>query len=361
MIAFIGAGGFVGTRLIETCLLEGIRNICAIIRSPRILGRLCRFGTALDIRMADATNVNDLLNVIKDCPIVVNLTSSNNLVEIINTTKAIYTACVSSNVERLIHISSAVVYGQVESPTTNDDSPPLTNHWMPYARVKAKSETFLKDVSNSSQLEIIVLRPGIVWGPRSYWSYNAARDLINNTAYLVGNGEGVCNSIYIDNLVSSIITCCRNKKNASGFYNVSDAEFITWYDFYGSLAEYLGYNMSQMPKIPDNSYKPSLNSCLEYIKSQSIYIKIKNKIPEDMRTSIKYWIKERFDSTDNFKNEDKRRTKLHITREMWHLQTVRYKLPTEKFSKFFNHTPPISFREGIRMTINWLKFIGILT
>lgn len=355
-IAVIGAGGFVGSRLVESCLLGEVKGVCAVVRSPRSLGKLCRFGSNLKVKMVDAENADILSEAIKGYSTVVNVTLSQRITK---STKTIYSACVAAGVKHFIHLSSAVVYGQVDSPTINDDSPPLTKHWMPYARAKAYSELFLREVSSSSPVEITVLRPGIVWGPCSTWSINAARDLSNNTAYLVGDGEGVCNSIYIDNLISCILTFCRDETDASGFFNVSDAEFVTWRDFYESLAGYLRYDMSKIPNVPSDHFRPSLNSFLNDAKSHHIYIKIKDKIPENTRALIKIWYKKKFVSHKNYNDSSKKLMKPQVTREMWHLQTVRYELPNAKFSKRFNYKPPVSFCKGTHMTINWLKFIGI--
>jgi len=358
-IAVIGAAGFVGSRLVESCLLKGVKGICAVVRGPRNLGKLCRLGSALKVKMADAENVDVLSDAIKGCSTVVNVTMSHDPMKIIKSTKAIHLACVAAGAKHFIHLSSAVVYGQVESPMINDDSPPLAKHWMPYARAKSDSELFLREVSGLSPVEITVLRPGIVWGPRSTWSLNAAQDLIYNKAYLVDDGAGVCNSIYIDNLISCILTCCSRKTDASGFFNVSDAEFVTWRDFYESLAGYLRYDMAKIPKVSSDHFRPSLNSFLNDVKLHHIYIKIKEKIPEDTRALVKFWLGGKFISHKKYNKRGKGGMKLQVTRDMWHLQTVRHKLPNEKFSKRFNYAPPVSFHKGTRLTINWLKFIGI--
>lgn len=357
-IAIIGAAGFVGSRLTESLVLDRVREVRAIVRAPKNLAKLSRLGSAITTAFADAQDMDALLKAISSCSTVINLVMSDPKV-IIESTKNIYNACVLARVKRLIHISSAVVYGQVQSSDLNDDYPPLSKHWMPYARAKAESELFLREVATSSPVEITVLRPGIVWGPRSPWTLRIANDLSNNTAYLVGDGEGVCNSLYIDNLVSSILTCHRYGSDPSGFFNVSDAEFLTWNKFYESVAKYLKYDMSRIPKVPADRFRPSLNSFLENVKSQYVYTKIKEEIPEDIRASIKLWLKKWIGKNDNHLIGNNKRKKILVSREMWYLQTVKHKLPNTKFSEYFNYSHPFSFEEGVQRTINWLKFIGI--
>jgi 2-alkyl-3-oxoalkanoate reductase len=357
-VAIIGAAGFVGTRLVESCLLSGIKDFYPIIRNNYSLARLCRFGHQDRIRIADAENENQLVEAINHSPIVVNLVSGDPD-GIVNSTKVIHNACVKSGVRRLIHLSSAVVYDQVESPMINDDSPLEVNHWMPYAQAKIEAENYLKKYSEQSSLETIILRPGIVWGPRSRWSYNAAKALTENNVFIVGSGKGICNTIYIDNLVASILVCCNQEEEISGSFNVADAELITWYDFYSSLSDFLNYDMTQIPTINDDQYKPSVNSIILDIKSSSIYNNIKKSITPENRKMIKQFIASIQPPHDQLQIiETGQPKKPFVSKEMWNLQKTSHKLPTTKFSERFNFTSPVSFKEGVEMTINWLKFLG---
>jgi nucleoside-diphosphate-sugar epimerase len=81
-------------------------------------------------------------------------------------------------------MSSAVVYGEVTSPNIADDSDPICKHWMPYARAKAAAEVFLRNVLSSSPVEIALLRPGIVWGPRSPHTLGIVESLLQKRAFL---------------------------------------------------------------------------------------------------------------------------------------------------------------------------------
>jgi len=339
-------------------MLSGIKDIHPIVRNNYNLARLCRYGLHDRVRIADAENEKQLLAAIDGSPVVVNLVSGDP-VGIIESTKVIHKACVKSGAKRLIHLSSAVVYGQVESSDIHDDSPLETNHWMPYARAKIRAENFLRSMSELYSLEVVILRPGIVWGPRSRWSFNAAVDLKENSAFIVGDGSGICNSIYIDNLVASILVCCAQESEVSGFYNVADDEVVTWRDFYASLADFLCYDISFIPKVASDRIKPSLESMLLDIKSTALYDKLKKRIALENREMIKQWLAA-FKPTRRAPqaHEDKHQTKLLVSREMWKLQKTKHKLPTKKFAERFNFTPPVPFHLGTQMTINWLKFVG---
>lgn len=358
-LVIIGAGGFVGTRLIETLVLEGFTNFCGIVRGFHSFAPHCRFGPRVELRMADATDHNQLADAIKGFSVVVNLVSGNPT-DIQKSTQAIYRACIISGVKRFIHISSAVVYGMVDSPEINDDSPPVKGLWSPYAKAKAASEVFLRERLGSSTLEICVLRPSIIWGPRSIWSLSAAKDLIDGTAFLVGNGDGICNTIYIDNLIACILTCVDHPGNASGFFNVSDLETISWKQFYESLAQHCNYDMAKIPTVAPDRFRPSLQTRFEDLKSSRIYSTLKDQIPQETRAHIKAWLQERLRRRDRaIAPIDAPPPIPKVTRQMWELQSTRRKLSNAKFLNHFKHTTPVSFAEGTLRTIEWLKFIGI--
>src|SRR5262249_2774162 len=150
--------------------------------------------------------------------------------------------------------SSAVVYGNVESDQISDDSPPLSKHWMPYARAKATSEIWLREKLKAGLLETVVLRPGIVWGARSPHTINITQLLLQKNAFLVNQGNGVFNGIYIDNLLATIRTCCDHTSPVSGFFNVADAELVTWREFYAALGQWLDVDVAQLPNLPPDRF-----------------------------------------------------------------------------------------------------------
>src|SRR5262245_54814259 len=192
-IAIIGAGGFVGASLVESLVLDEVPQVRAVVRAYRSFAPLCRFGSAIAIERADAEDPASVTSAIKGCDIVVNVTTGSPA-GIERSTKAIFDACCSAGAVRLIHLSSAVIHG--DQVGTHDDSPPANRHWMPYARAKSASENWLREQMVDSPLAVTVVRPGLVWGPRSPHTLAIAQSLLDKSAYLVGDGTGIFNGIY---------------------------------------------------------------------------------------------------------------------------------------------------------------------
>jgi 2-alkyl-3-oxoalkanoate reductase len=359
-LAILGAGGFVGARLTESLVLAGQTGLRTVVRNYRNLAGLCRFGTAIDVRRADAEQIDSLTKALAGARVAINLTTGPPA-GIVRSTAVIHEACIRAGVARFVHLSSAVVYGDVLTPM-GDDDPPVAKHWMPYARAKGASEIWLRERVADTRLDVVVLRPGIVWGVRSPHTLGFARALCGKSGFLVDGGRGIFNGIYIDNLVASIRAAADAKERAAGFYNVGDAETVTWLQFFAALGGPLGCDVSRLPQVSGAVFPRSLRSTIDTIQSlplvNELYHRLKTHIPDGVKTTIKG----RLEGPYNFERLSSRYDEHPgVDRELWHLQRVRHKLPVDKFAGRFDYTPPVTFADGVRKTIAWLRTLGWAT
>jgi nucleoside-diphosphate-sugar epimerase len=357
-IAIIGAGGFVGTRLVESLVLSGQTGVRAVVRAYRNFASLSRFGPAVALEVADAEDSSALARSLRGTDTVVNVTTGAPA-GIVRTTRSILGACAAAGVRRLIHLSSAVVFGEVASPRIHDDSPPDTRHWMPYARAKAVSEVWLRAQMPTAPCEIAVLRPGIVWGVRSPHTLGFVKSLLEKSAYLVDGGKGILNSIYIDNLVACIRACHSDTGNVSGFYNVSDRETLTWRDFFGFFAPFLGCDVEQLHNVSANRFPWSMGAVIDYVRSLPLMSDLSHRAKAWLPEGVKMRLKTLLAGHYNYEGTATRRPrKPSVERELWSLQRVRFKLPVHKFERRFGLVPPVSFEDGARRTLSWLTAMG---
>jgi nucleoside-diphosphate-sugar epimerase len=232
---------------------------------------------------------------------------------------------------------------------------------MPYAQAKASAEIWLRQQLAVVPCQIAVLRPGFVWGVRSPHTIGVIQALLAKRAYLVGEGQGVFNSIYIDNLVACIRAVCDHPGDVRGFYNVADQEFVTWHEFYAALAEPLGYDMGRIPSVSPEHFPWSTRAAFEYIQllpvMNGLYYWLRSRLPDGVKSRVKRWLLGRYDYGSKANSYVARPT---VDREVWHLQKVRHRLPTTKFATHFRFAPPVTFDEGIRRTLDWLAFLGLV-
>lgn len=358
-IAIIGAGGFVGTSLVEALVLDGRTPVRAVVRAYRNFAGLCRFGSAVKTTVADAENPTALAAALRNAAVAVNLTTGPPA-GIVRSTRTIYEACLAANVPRLVHLSSAVVYGQVAEPHLADDAPPLTRHWMPYAKAKAAAENWLRERMSDSSLDVAVVRPGIVWGVRSPHTLDIVQRLLRKDAFLVDGGKGIFNGIYIDNLVACIRACCDSSASAGGFYHVGDAETVTWREFFDALGPDLDCDPSRLAQVPGDRFPWSKSAIVDYVQSlpgvNGLYHRLKSRVPSGWKAAIK----SRLAGPYNYEKVASRYSaRPSVDRETWHLQKVRHKLPIQKFGERFGFSPPVTFAEAICRTVRWLSFLGL--
>jgi len=350
-VAIVGAGGFVGARLLEMSILAGRSDVVPIVRAYRSVGRSAHLG--VPHRIADASRADSLKDALAGCDVVVNLTMGRPG-DILPVTRSVYAAAVAVGARTVIHMSSAAVYVRIDRPGLPDDAEPQLDHWMPYARQKGLAENFLRERMRDSRPAIVVLRPSLVWGPGSPWVMGPARELLAGSAYLIGDGAGVCNLIYVDNLVRSVLAVADDPTPASGFFHLRDDENVTWREYYTALAAGLGVDPTTIHPVAQTSYRVGPRDALDTLRSGPAYTWLKERIPRETRTLLKMRLA--------LARRPERET-LHarplLTRAMWDLQSTRYPLPTDAFRAAYGDRNETSFSSGIAASLAWLRFIGV--
>jgi nucleoside-diphosphate-sugar epimerase len=229
---------------------------------------------------------------------------------------------------------------------------------MQYARAKAAAENWLRPRMSESRLEVVVLRPGIIWGPRSPHTLDLANALSRKSAFLVDNGRWVFNGVFIDNLVAAIRASCTSQGAIAGYYNVGDAEHMTWLDFYTALGAFLDCDPRRLPSVSSQRFPWSLGAVVDYTLSlgpvNALYHRLKSRIPDTLKTAIKSRLG---DPHEYGLVAGDYAAAPRIDRELWHLQNVRHKLPINKFTATFER-PPVSFAEGIAKFKAWFATQG---
>ena len=210
-----------------------------------------------------------------------------------------------------------------------------------------------------------MLRPSIVFGPRSFWVSSFATDIMNGQAYMVNRGKGICNSIYIDNLIHAIYLACNTKAIDGEAFIVGDNETITWADLYSPIAAALGFDLT---KVPNAVYKPVTLSPKERLKElldAETSRKILSLVPDRLLRATKAGVSTLITQPPKYpspwtlpKLQQKSLFEPKATLEMALLYQCQYRLPDTKARNVLGYLPVVSFHEAIRRTIGWLAFAG---
>lgn len=132
-------------------------------------------------------------------------------------------------VKRLVFVSSVKVNGESTSaghPFTADDAPSPED---PYGVSKHEAEQALRRIAADTAMEIVIIRPPLVYGPGVKANFNAmmrwlARGVPLPLAAVTDNRRSL---VALDNLVDLIITCLTHPRAANQTFLVSDGEDLS--------------------------------------------------------------------------------------------------------------------------------------
>jgi nucleoside-diphosphate-sugar epimerase len=240
--AVLGAGGFVGAALVERLHGAGAQVSPLIRRITPGSALLARFG--LQQTLADVLDVESLKSPFAGSDVVFHCVTGDRDAMVHGLENSL-AAAQAAGVRRLVYLSSAVVHGFRPKAALTEASAFDPPSWSQYARNKAAAEKIIGKWSGGP--ETVVLRPSIVYGPRSKdWSEAPARQIAAGTAYLVDQGRGYMNEIHIAHLLDALLLAAHHPAAANQLYVVQDGFGLTWQDYYRSLCSLLGVEFSTL-------------------------------------------------------------------------------------------------------------------
>ncbi|PTY05446.1 hypothetical protein DB347_13780 [Opitutaceae bacterium EW11] len=353
-VAIIGANGFIGSRLVEHFHLGGTHQVVPVVRKPASLALPARF--AVEWRLGDALDQTSLAQALQGCEVVVHA-AIGDPVQIERMPEVLCAACAVAGIKRVVYLSSASVHGQAIAPDTTEATPLHTKHSLEYNNAKVRAETSFFSECRKYQLEGYALRPGVVYGPRSRWIADLAAEFATDRAWLYDEGRGICNSIYVDNLVHAIERCVSATSGAGEPYLVGDAETVTWADFYTKSAELLGRAMEQVHRVNElpafeRTFRDKVENTVAQPWVQSLLPAVPFKLKRATKTLLASWNPPPPPEAWSLPGQPAP----HITEEMALLQQCRWKFPHERAARTLGYAPPVSFEEAMRRSFAWYRF-----
>ena len=245
-----GAGGFVGRPLCRELAHRGYRVRAAM----RTRGQLSADGETVTVgdvdaatKWADALKGVDTVmhlaarvHVMKDKSadplteyLKVNLYGTSNLAQ----------QAARAGVKRLVYVSTVKVNGEQtseERPYIESDVPDPQD---PYAVSKLQAEEVLHSISVETGLEVVIVRPPLVYGPGvkgNLFSLLAAID--KGVPLPLAGANGLRSMVYVGNLVDALVACAINPAAAGQTYLVSDGKDVSTAMLVEKLSHALGRN-----------------------------------------------------------------------------------------------------------------------
>ncbi|MBE9135871.1 NAD(P)-dependent oxidoreductase [Nodosilinea sp. LEGE 07088] len=358
-VGIVGASGFVGSRIVEILHDKGIA-VRPIARRADSLETFSRIG--LNSYVANAFDQSALREAFAGCDVVVHsVLGSPGLIR--GSVRPMYQAAQQSGVRRIIYLSSMIVHTSAPAEGTTEATPPVRHQpRFPTHIAKVDAEERLLKMRQTGDVEVVIFRPGIVFGPRSRWVVELTNQLQNGTAYFINDGSGICNTVYIDNLVHAIHLSLEKPGIDGEAFFVGDQEKVTWRDFYQPFANELGINLQDIPQLFPPSFSHSQQK--EWIRAIQESETIQRSlalIPDGTKKYLKKIFKKpSLSSAERSLAPVESSPTPVITEMMSVLQQSSYKLPLNKAKDMLGYEPIVSFNDGCQRSIKWLKGVNQL-
>ena len=243
-ILITGAKGFIGSHLCKVASEKGL-SVRRVLRSGK--------GEKGDI-VTDINPKTDWSSTLENVDVVIHLAarvhvknerSVNPMTDYrianVDGTLNIARQATAAGVKRFIFLSSVKVNGENTIPNHPFKERDLPSPQTPYGVSKFEAEKGLLQLSESTAMETVIIRPPLVYGPRVKgnflsmlgWLYRGTPlplDAIDNKRSLVG----------IDNLLDFITICINHPSAANQIFFVSDGSDLSTTNLIRNIAKAMG-------------------------------------------------------------------------------------------------------------------------
>lgn len=245
-----GASGFVGTALCAELLARG-HAIRAAVRRPTPLG------AGLDaVIVADAGPEADWSAGLRGIDVVFHLAAhvharsdDSRRVNAINVdgTRALAEQAARAGVRRMVFVSSIKVLGD-EGVVTDRSAPAPAG---PYAASKLAAERALRTIEKETGLEVVVVRPPLVYGPGVKANFLALLSVVARRWPLpLGSVQNRRSLVFVGNLVDALVAAAAHPAAPGLTFLVTDGDDRSTPDLIRAVAASLGVRSRLVPCPP---------------------------------------------------------------------------------------------------------------
>jgi nucleoside-diphosphate-sugar epimerase len=264
-IAVTGASGFVGGRTVEHLVLRTKAEVRAVVRG---FGRASRLSVLpqdrLGFRVADLDRPESLAEALRGVDLVVHCAFGSEGDEgarwrtTVDGTANVLDAARGAGVRRVVHLSTVDVYDTTGLARFDESAPALPEDPddREYEQQKAAAER-LALARHGEGPEVVVLQPGVVYGPwAGQWTTaQLARPAAEFDLLPTAGDPGVCNAVYVDDVVGAIAAALTAPAAAGRRLLVTGPDEVSWGEFFDAFRRLRGLaaptGRAQGAQVPD--------------------------------------------------------------------------------------------------------------
>jgi nucleoside-diphosphate-sugar epimerase len=245
-----GAGGFAGRTLCDE-MLHRQHRVRAAVRSPS------GFPAGIEpVTVGEIDGSTDWTNALRGADVVIHLAArvhvmrdaaADPLAEFLRVnlhgTVNLADQAARAGVKRLVYVSSVKVNGECTAGTQSFIESDQADPQDPYGVSKWQAEQALQRIASETGLEIVIVRPPLVYGPGVKGNFIRLLAAIDSGVPLpLAGAQNLRSLVYVGNLVDALITCATHSAAAGQTYLVSDGEDVSTAKLADKIAQALGRN-----------------------------------------------------------------------------------------------------------------------
>ena len=324
-VLITGATGFIGGHLVDRFLAKG-DHVRALVRPGNQFGKeLDRKG--VEVIRGDVQEYKHVVRVMSGIDTVIHcaavVTDWASKKEYLNVTvggtRNICKAATKEDIGRLVHISTSDVFGRSEK-SVMDESYPLKRWKKPYPDYKIKAEEICWMYHREQRLPVTMVYPCRVYGKNDFTFVAELADAIIKKELIFWRKKALIWPTYIDNLGDLIVQISEDDRAVGNGYLAHDGESITLQHFCENIAKALDVPLIKrhIPYTAAYSYAKLM---------ETLFRATRNKA----RPSLTTYLVKNFGS--------------------------RLRFSIAKAKQELGWQPPVSFEEGFKLTMDWLKTV----
>jgi len=341
-VLITGVPGWLGGRFLEI-LLNGYKNEGPAVRDWQIrclvlpgqdeafiknLNKTTSYQYPIEIINGDVTKKESLASAVKGVDVIIHITGLIHPKKIselyeINTigTLNLITEASNAGVKRFVYVSSNSVGGtnlKRHKMLKETDEP---RPYMNYGLSKYYAECIVNSFQETAKMETVILRPCWFYGPNQPKRQTKFFKMIEQGNPLVfGNGLNFRSMSYVDNTSQAMILAATKKEAVGQTYWIADSRPYTTLEIYKTVAELLEVKNFKPRFLPDLASEVFLLGD-KFFQSLGMY-----------------------------------QTEIHVAGEM----NKDIACSIEKAKNELGYNPTIDLREGMRLSIEWCRKVGLL-
>src|SRR5438445_4589884 len=241
-ILITGATGFIGSRLVESLLDRGFRNLrcfarpsSEVARVEAIAGR--RGGARVEVIKGNLLSREDCVTATKDVAVIFHLAAGRGeksfpeafMNSVITTRNLLEASLRETCLRRFVNISSFAVYSNTQKPRWRllDESCPVETRpelrGEAYCFAKVKQDELVTEYGRRFGIPYVIVRPGYVYGP-GHEEISARVGIGTFGVFLHLGGWNTLPFTYVDNCAEAIALAGLKKGVEGKVFNVVDDE-----------------------------------------------------------------------------------------------------------------------------------------